>query len=238
MEVSSLHVEKIPNKEAKPWILQRHYAHRMPCIEWAFGLFNEKVCVGIVTYGTPASAPLRTGICGPKYKVLELNRLCLSDSAGKNAASKLIATSLKQLPPCVVVSYADTSYGHIGYVYQATNWIYTGLSAKRTDWHVKGLEGLHGQTIADKTRGMPDRASTIRAMYGNDFSLVDRPRKHRYVYFVGSKRTRKKMKQALRYAILPYPKGETARYDTSEPIYTQTLLFGQRSRPPTGGKGI
>ena len=38
---------------------------------------------------------------------------------------------------------------HIGTVYQATNWIYTGLSAKRTDWVIEGID-KHGQTIADK----------------------------------------------------------------------------------------
>ena len=31
--------------------------------------------------------------------------------------------------PKIVVSYADTSKGHVGYVYQATNFIYTGMSA-------------------------------------------------------------------------------------------------------------
>jgi len=49
----------------------------------------------------------------------------------------------------VVVSYADTSQNHHGYIYQATNWIYTGLSAKRPDYKIKGLEHLHSASITD-----------------------------------------------------------------------------------------
>ncbi len=33
----------------------------------------------------------------------------------------------------IIVSYADTSQNHHGYIYQATNWIYTGLTKKNTD---------------------------------------------------------------------------------------------------------
>jgi len=135
-----------------------------------------------------------------------------------------VGQSLNQLPkPSIVVSYADTAQGHVGYVYQATNWIYTGLSAKRTDWHVDGMD-LHGQTIADMSRGKPDRAKWMRDKFGDRFSLVDRPRKHRYIYFTGNKRERRNMLKALRYQIEQYPKGESHRYDTEQPIETQSIL--------------
>jgi hypothetical protein len=217
-------VLKITSAEARPWILQKHYARRLPCVQYAFGLFDGGVLVGIVTYGTPSSSKLRIGICGNDVTVLELNRLCI-EHENRNAASILIGRSLKELPTCAVVSYADTAQGHIGYVYQATNWLYTGLSAKRTDWHIDGMDNLHGQTIADKTRGMQNRAQAIRNIYGDSFSLVDRPRKHRYVKFCGTKRERREMMSKLRYEVHPYPKGETARYDASANFATQPLLL-------------
>src|SRR5690606_38056970 len=129
-----------------------HYAKRVPSISYAFGLFLNNELVGVVTYGTPPSAPLRRGICGDDYKsmVLELNRLCLLYNR-KNEASMLVGASLRKLPrPRIVVSFADTNQEHVGYVYQACNFVYCGLSAKRTDWKVKGKEHLHGQTIADE----------------------------------------------------------------------------------------
>lgn len=39
----------------------------------------------------------------------------------------------------ILVSYADSAQGHHGYIYQATNWIYTGISAKRTEWREIGV---------------------------------------------------------------------------------------------------
>src|SRR5512136_439793 len=124
----------IKAEDTYPWLLQKHYAKRLCPISFAFGAFVDGQLIGVVTYGTPASAPLREGICGKEYsdQVLELNRLCCENSA--NVASELVGKSLRLLPkPKIVVSYADTEQGHIGYVYQATNFIYTGLSAKRTD---------------------------------------------------------------------------------------------------------
>lgn len=219
-------VRQIQHYEAIPWLLKKHYAHRTCPISYAFGIYRNMELIGVVTYGTPVSSSLRVGVCGEKWidKVLELNRLCCEST--KNVASMLVGRSLTMLPkPSVVVSYADTEQGHIGYVYQATNFLYTGLSAKRTDWKIKGMENLHGATIADMSRGKENRAAFMREKYGSDFFLKDRPRKHRYVFFVGSKKERKEMMNDLLYHIEPYPKGDSRRYDDSAEVQRQGILF-------------
>jgi hypothetical protein len=106
----------------------------------------------------------------------------------------------------IIVSFADISQGHRGMVYQACNFIYCGLSAKRSDWKVKGKEHLHGQTIADEFRGIKNRAQAMRNKYGDDFYLSPRPRKHRYIYIIGSKPFKAKAKSSLKYKVEPYPK--------------------------------
>jgi hypothetical protein len=182
--------------------------------------------IGVVTFGTPASAPLRTGIAGKEWAdyVLELNRLCCQSE--KNLASELVGKSMRLLPkPSIVVSYADTAQGHIGYIYQATNFVYTGLSAKRTDWKIKGREHLHGATVADESRGQANRAEWMREKYGDDFYLDDRPRKHRYVFAVGTKKQQSAIKAALKYPVKPYPKGNSKRYDASATIETQSTFL-------------
>jgi hypothetical protein len=222
----SIFIASIPAKEAEPWLLSRHYAKRLCPISYAFGAYRGTDLIGIVTYGTPASSPLRTGVCGKEWadKVLELNRLCCENS--RNTASQLVGRSLRLIPkPSVVVSYADTAQGHVGYIYQATNFFYTGMSAKRTDWKIRGREHLHGATIADESRGQDNRAQWMREKYGDDFYLEDRPRKHRYVYPCGSKAQRKQILEALRYTVECYPKGESRRYNTSATIETQTAFF-------------
>ena len=201
-------VRPVSREDCKPFVLGIHYAKKFPSVSFAFGLFRDGELVGVVTYGTPPSAPLRSGVCGPAYSgtILELNRLCLRDNL-KNEASRLVGSSLKLIPGNhVVVSFADTSQNHIGYVYQATNFLYTGLSAKRTNWTIQGKEGLHGQTVADQFRGIPDRAKAIREKYGEDFSLQPRPRKHRYVIFAGTKKFKSEARKNLRYPPEPYPK--------------------------------
>ena len=115
----------IQNYETKTWLLNRHYAKRIPSISYAFGLYDDNNLVGVCTYGSPPSASLCTGVCGEEYKdrVLELNRLIL-DSPKPNSASYLVSQSLKLLPkPSIVVSYADTGPCHVAHIYQATNFL-------------------------------------------------------------------------------------------------------------------
>lgn len=133
-------VKAISRQQAEPFILDIHYAGRWPSITYLYGLYHSNELVGIVSYGTPPSAPLRAGIAGKESisNVLELNRLVLKYNR-KNEASFLVGNTLKLLPKGkFVVSFADISVGHVGYVYQACNFKYYGLSAKRTDWKVKG----------------------------------------------------------------------------------------------------
>ena len=208
--------------ESYPWLLNKHYAKRIPQIMFAFGLYEENSMVGVITYGIPASPSLCMGICGKEYsdKVLELNRVCLMDNT-KNQASFLVANSIKLLPKIsIIVSYADTEHGHVGYVYQATNFLYTGLSADRVDWAVKGLEHKHCKTISD---GMT--LQSIKEKYGDDFYYTQRSRKHRYIYFHGNKKDKKILRSKLLYTIEPYPKGESSRYDSGQQVEVQQLLF-------------
>ncbi len=201
--MSTLRIERINRSDCEDLILRVHYAKRWPSITYAFGLFDGDRLLGVVTYGTPLSATLRKGIAGTEQEknVLELNRLVLHENR-KNYASFLVGRSLRLLPKsAIIVSFADTEQGHIGYVYQATNFRYYGLSAKRTDWKIKGQEHLHGQTIADKFRGVKNRAQAIRAEYGDDFYLLPRSRKHRYIYCKD-----KSIYEKIKYKEKPYPK--------------------------------
>ena len=115
------------------------------------------------------------GLCGKEHskKVLELNRLVLRNNK-KNEASILVSKSLKLLPkPSIVISYADTSQNHVGYIYQATNFIYLGLSAKAKDRvFVNGEKSKHGRHMIS-TDIEDIKEKTV---------LVDRPRKHRYLH--------------------------------------------------------
>lgn len=197
-------VKEITRDECKEFILTIHYAKRWPSITYAYGLFSDLgLMVGIVTYGTPPSAPLRRGIAGDKNieNILELNRLCLCFNE-YNEASFLISKSLKLLPKGkIIISFADSSQGHNGCVYRAANFTYHGLSAKRTDWALRSKPHLHGQTVADEFRGQPNRGQLMSEKYGDDFYLKPRPRKHRYIYVTGGKKYKSKLYGDIKYPI-------------------------------------
>ena len=195
-------IQQITYREAMDVVVREHYLHRKAPCSVAFGMFLDSSLVGVVCYGTPSSAPLRSGIAGPEnaLNVAELTRLWVSDAVPKNGESFLIGRTVAKAGKEIVVSFAEIQQGHVGTVYQASNWIYTGLSAKRTNWTIQGVD-LHCQTIADKFT-----ATEIREKYGDSFSLVDRPRKHRYVFINAKGRRRAEILQQLRYKQQPYPK--------------------------------
>lgn len=196
-------VQQITREDCIPFIMNVHYARRMPSISFAFGLFNENSLIGIVTYGQPASPSLCVGLAGKENKknVLELNRLVINppkDVSRNNLASFLVGRSLKKLPSNLfIVSYADVEgWQHNGYVYQASNFLYTGKTKRRTDIYSKTGHSRHH--CGDKT---------LRQI---------RTSKHRYVFITGKHKNT--LIKSLRYPVLPYPKDKSENYDITNPI--------------------
>jgi hypothetical protein len=216
-------VNPIDYQDCKDWFLKKHYANRIPLIEFAFGLYKENKLVGVCSYGTTLAIGIRKIF---SYNVYELNRLVVNDGLEKNALSFFVSQTIKLMPKkCVLLSYADIEQGHNGYIYQATNWIYTGLSAIVKEYKVKGDEGMHSQTLFDKSKGKKDRVGYLKHLYGDKLYMDYRPRKHRYFYFKGTKKDLKIMYNELKFKIQPYPKGENKRYDASYNPLLQQKLF-------------
>lgn len=57
-------VKRINPEETKEWFLYKHYARRIPNIQYAFGLFNGPQLVGVCSFGVPASPSLIVGAMG------------------------------------------------------------------------------------------------------------------------------------------------------------------------------
>jgi hypothetical protein len=198
-------VVEVPVGVCEDLIFNVHYAGRRPSISKAFGLYTNGMLEGICTFGTPPSHTMLKGVCGEEYApfVWELNRLCLYNNH-KNSASRLVGSALKMIGNRIVVSYADTTQGHIGYVYQATNFLYTGMSTKFKEIYLKSRPELHHTTHKGKT------FAEMESLHGEDVAYRERPRKHRYVYITGDKRFTKKARASLKWKVGQYPKGDIA----------------------------
>lgn len=221
-------VKSVSLNQCKEWLLKKHYLKRMTSFSYSFGLYENNLLVGVITYGNALPLNMKKSLFGEKYMhlVYELNRLCTNDDLDKNATSYFIAESFKLLPkPLIIVSYADKSIGHNGYIYQASNFIFTGQSHTQLDWKLKGKEHIHSRTLMDEFAFTEDRVKKLKEKYGDQLYQVRRNPKYRYVYVLAKNKIKKEIMKHQLFMSLPYPKGDNKRYDASYLPSIQTELF-------------
>jgi hypothetical protein len=221
-------VKSIDSYLCREWLLKKHYLKRKTSFTYSFGLYKENILVGVLTFGNAIPLTMKKSLFGQEYMdlVYELNRLCTNDDLDKNTNSFFISQAFKLLPkPMVIVSYADKSVGHTGYIYQATNFMYTGESHSQLDWKLKGYEHLHSRTLMDEFAFQPDRVKKLKEKHGDNLYQVKREPKYRYVYVLADKREKNEILSKKNFKIQPYPKGDNQRYDASYQPSIQTTLF-------------
>jgi hypothetical protein len=205
---------EISYKLAIATVVREHYLHRKCPVSFAFGAYLNEELVGVLTVGCPASWSLKAGLVGLSYKqyknnpnsrandVFELNRLWMRDDLPRNSESRFIGSCLRKLrklrPSLILVSYADSSLGHVGWVYQATNFVYTGTNVPFKDIFPAGLSDCRKVPLA--VRG--EKVGNRRA-WALDPTIPRRVRsaKHRYVWCANLRDH-----EILAYAKQPYPK--------------------------------
>ena len=197
-------IQRIDNSVANNYQKERHYLKRKSQAMFSFGLFNDLDLIGVCIFGIPASVSLCKGIAGIEYKnkVLELNRLYIIDNTPKNTESWFVSKCLKLLKQhtdkFIIVSYADTSQNHVGTIYQALSFLYTGITKPRRDRYVKN-DSSHGRNTY--------RYKTLKELQemGIEMDWKIRPQKHRYIKFNCGKLQRKNMLKLLKYQVQAYP---------------------------------
>ncbi len=233
--------DKYTVKSIKPeitydWLLFKHYAHRLPQIQHAFGLYENEILEGVCTFGFPPTPFWE--ILFPNINYLELNRLVINDNHEKNALSYFVSQCLKKLQGnFVLISYADPNRGHNGYIYQATNWIYTG-EGRVNEKDERGVnrylfknKEYHERHIKETMQGLGFKLSKNLIKndnwVANGGEILRQERKHRYIYIIGDKDFKAiiKIKIENHFNIKPYPKGNNKRYDTTYKPLQQPELF-------------
>ena len=193
------HIEKISCKQAKEYIIQNHYSHGChnapsPC----YGLFDEDKLIGVLMFATPCSEAVRASVFGIEYKkhVIELHRLHILDVTPRNTESWFISRCLKLLrkdKPDIhgVISFSDTTEGHSGIIYQATNAFFCGQTSKSTFYIDENGRLRHPrQNGVNITKEMASQMG---------WKSVKRCSKNRYIYIIGSKSERKKWGKMCKY---------------------------------------
>lgn len=202
------YIRPISYADAKYYVENYHYLERASQMSYSFGVYEIDDgrlgdLVGVITYGKPASPSLCNSICGEEEsgQVMELTRLWTKDSTPRNLESWFIANTIKRVQEDIIVSYADHSQGHAGYVYQATNWIYTGMGAGGTTWVIEGVN-KHSRHLLDEYESIEEAKKDL----GDRLKKEKVSKKHRYVFLNCNRRRKKYLKKELNYPVKEYPK--------------------------------
>lgn len=213
--VSDMVVKEIATQTARKCISSFHYSHTYPdstLIAYG-GFLNNKLC-GVVCYGMGANKAQYTALIPDieNGEYAELTRLWCANDYPKNTESKLISASLKLLPPSIklVISFADQGKGHLGTIYQATNFYYCGMySGGGTTLVTKDGLKKHGRLVGIYKMRHPEYkdvpTTELISMLG--YTTEKASPKYRYVYLRGTRKERKQMYNQIKDKIQQYPKG-------------------------------
>ena len=205
-----IRVRPIPLKVAKAIEVRNHYHRSIPGgTRLSFGAFVGSrlwgsLTLGVGPYNVPSLVEEATA-----DDCLTLIRLWLSDELPSNSESRTTGVVIRALKKSTavrfLVAYSDPAVGHLGNIYQAAGWLYTGLSEARPLYDV-GDGHLHHSRSLSHAYGTHSVAHF--APHGVNVRRVPQQRKHRYVYFLDCS-----WRDRLRVPVLPYSKREARHED-------------------------
>ena len=197
---------KIESKIGKEFIKKHHYSKGIHNAPTCYGLFDNQELIGVLALANPCSEAVRESIFGKEHKshITELHRLAVVDGTPKNTESYFISRALKlhklSRPDIwAIISFADSTQGHVGTIYQATNALFCGTTGKATFYLDKD-----GRLRHPRQNGV-----NISLKKANEFgwSPVKREGKYRYVFILpDNKKHKKQLMNMFKLAIYNYPK--------------------------------
>lgn len=211
-------IEEISTSLTDDFLKRHHYLSQQGngfLSKVRYGLFREdKKFVGVITFSGISVIETLIGAFDGFDKqsqqdgFWELSRLSMDDDTKeRNLTSWFVSHSIQRLRKTyqvrAIISYADSRYHH-GYIYQATNFKYYGMTAPKADFY-ENIAGVERQIWRGKVSGLKGE-------------WKERPRKHRYMIVYD-----KSLK--VRWTEEPFPKGDNTEYELKEPKVYQLNIF-------------
>lgn len=198
-----LKVDWCSHEAAKYAVLHWHYSHSMPASKLAkIGVWEDGKFVGAIVFGLGATPNIGKPYGLKQQEVCE----CLRVAMRRHDApvSKVLTFAIRLLREAnpglrLCVSYADDGQGHLGIIYQASNWIFVGTrSAKHIKIfgkveHPRTLQGKYGTTRMEVLRTVDPHVCRVQTGV-----------KYKYLYPLDRGMRRKIVPLAI-----PYPKRTT-----------------------------
>lgn len=182
----NLHLDYCSHDAARYAVTHWHYSKSVPSGKLVkIGVWEDGEYKGCVIYSYGANRNLAKSFGLPQTELCELTRVAMRDHI--TPVSKILSISLRMLhrqSPGVkiVVSYADTEQGHLGKIYQASNWTYIGpvQEGLKSSYIIFGKK-VHPRTVG--ARGWIQSVQWLRKYVDPEASQLRSTGKHKYLWF-------------------------------------------------------
>jgi hypothetical protein len=181
-----------------------HYSQVIPVGKLVkVGVWENDKFIGAVIFGRGANNNMLKPFGLNADEGCELVRVAMTHH--NTPVSKVLSLAIKFLKKSnsglkLIVSYADADQNHHGCIYQATNWIYTGLMNKgQMGAFIINGKKTHRKSVHSK--GIKQNIESVRKHLDPNATVFITSGKHRYLMPL-EKKTRKKIECLAK----PYPK--------------------------------
>lgn len=195
-----------------------HEAAKFACLNWHYskclpvgklvkvGAWENNKFIGVVIFGRGANKSLGEPYGCTQTNSCELVRIALTKH--ETPVSKIMSLAIRFLNKTsqmrLIISFADTDQNHHGGIYQATNWVYDGLTNsadeylyKNKKWHGRAFRKSFGSHLNYLDKGL---------------TIVRGTQKHRYLMPLDDE-----MRAKIAPLAKPYPK-RVKKQDSEYPL--------------------
>lgn len=193
-----------------------HYSKCLPNQKLVkIGVWEDAAFIGCICFGDGANPGMFKPYGLDYTEGCELVRIALK--VHQSTVSRIISIAFKLLKErCpnikLVVSFADPEQGHQGGIYQASNWIYAGMTQPSDEYIVNGRR-MHGRALRNtrSTHKLKNVAASNVMDWGRkvldpNIRKVEGSSKHRYLYPLTPE-----MQDKIEPLRKPYPKRASAK---------------------------
>lgn len=207
-------ITKANGKATRYACLHFHYAKIIPGIYISYNIYQDDQWCGCILFGAGANNHIGSSYNLLLGEVCELLRVALNGK--QQATSQCVAAAIKQFHQDnpqykLIVSYADADQNHYGTIYQATNWIYTGITESNSAnnpfiingkiKHKKSLEKFIKKSKLSKSNSELSNLEIIQNYLDKNAYVMPSKGKYKYLYPLT-----KQMRKQIEPLRKPYPK--------------------------------
>jgi hypothetical protein len=191
MSKVDLRVDFCSHEAAKYAVEHWHYSRSLPAAPCKVGVWENQIFIGCILFSRGASQHIASPYGLKQTECVELTRIALNkhESPVSKIGSMSIRLIKKEMPGLrLLVSFADQKQNHHGGIYQAMNWVYSGMTKPDKEYFVRGKWVHHrqGNSLLGSVAGLPSRPSS---------------QKHKYLYPLD-----RAMRRQIEPLAKPYPK--------------------------------